>query len=392
MNIALFGRLLSITFFFALAQSFVSIHDPTLYSYLKPVFFIIAILGATLPFNINLLRAVSVSILLDFFLLLPEAPNHRHVLAVLGFSFLLALLKKDDDKFNSVTLPAIRYSTAIVYFFAFFAKLNIDYINPEFSCSTKFYNNIHGFFPFFPESEFLNYFIIYSSIILEAALPVFLILFPRVTVPIAVLFHLGLSFDLYQYFTNFSAVMFLCLASFIPSGTIPDFKIKKPKLLSFITAILFLTIVIAGHSLYHLVSTFPPEQFRANVYNFVYFRHAVWCIYAFTFSWFIISFLFKNPIPKISLSKNFFALFIPALVLINGLSPYIGLKTRTSFNMYSNLRMGSDYSNHLLVPRSLDLFGYLDLAEQGVAPNSLFAKKFLSFRQGGLSESRKCVW
>ena len=50
---------------------------------------------------------------------------------------------------------------------------------------------------------------------------------------------------------------------------------------------------------------------------------------------------------------------IPLVVLLNGLSPYVGLKTETSWAMYSNLRT-EVRPNHLIVPASAKVFGYQD--------------------------------
>ena len=44
----------------------------------------------------------------------------------------------------------------------------------------------------------------------------------------------------------------------------------------------------------------------------------------------------------------------------NGLAPVLGLKTRTSWQMYSNVRLEAATSNHFVFPRSLDLVGALD--------------------------------
>ena len=52
-------------------------------------------------------------------------------------------------------------------------------------------------------------------------------------------------------------------------------------------------------------------------------------------------------------------LLVPALVLLNGLSPYLGLKTRTAWQMYSNLNLAANSSNHYLIPYSLDIGGFL---------------------------------
>lgn len=54
---------------------------------------------------------------------------------------------------------------------------------------------------------------------------------------------------------------------------------------------------------------------------------------------------------------------VVGLVVLNGLAPYLGLKTRSSFDMYSNLRVEGAHPNHLLV-RPADLAGYTsDLVE-----------------------------
>jgi hypothetical protein len=53
---------------------------------------------------------------------------------------------------------------------------------------------------------------------------------------------------------------------------------------------------------------------------------------------------------------------VVALVIGNGLCPWVGLKTQTCFSMYSNLRSEA-FGNHLFLER-IDLFGYqTDLVE-----------------------------
>ena len=48
---------------------------------------------------------------------------------------------------------------------------------------------------------------------------------------------------------------------------------------------------------------------------------------------------------------------MPALVVANGLTPYLELKTGFGWNMYSNLRTVAGETNHLLVPATWDLTG-----------------------------------
>ncbi|MGI8726562.1 MAG: hypothetical protein ACR2K6_02625 [Solirubrobacterales bacterium] len=49
-----------------------------------------------------------------------------------------------------------------------------------------------------------------------------------------------------------------------------------------------------------------------------------------------------------------------AVLVVNAASPYLGLKTQTSFNMFSNLRTEAGRWNHVLVPESVRIFGYQD--------------------------------
>ena len=100
--------------------------------------------------------------------------------------------------------------------------------------------------------------------------------------------------------------------------------------------------------------------------GFVTFRHVLWFLYAA----FILLFSLKlilgkldlelSVVNKQSFKLNFAEIIILLLVVLNGLTPYLGLKTRTGINMYSNLRIEPDFSNHLIVKKSLALGGYLN--------------------------------
>lgn len=50
----------------------------------------------------------------------------------------------------------------------------------------------------------------------------------------------------------------------------------------------------------------------------------------------------------------------PLIVIVNGFSPYLGLKTENSFTMYSNLRTEEAYWNHWFMPQSMQVFAMQD--------------------------------
>lgn len=65
------------------------------------------------------------------------------------------------------------------------------------------------------------------------------------------------------------------------------------------------------------------------------------------------------PSGSLRLGHPVFAVGI-GLLIVNGLSPYIGLKTDTSFTMFSNLQTEAGRWNHVLIPESIRVFGYQD--------------------------------
>jgi hypothetical protein len=50
----------------------------------------------------------------------------------------------------------------------------------------------------------------------------------------------------------------------------------------------------------------------------------------------------------------------PVLVFLNGLSPYLGLKTEHSWAMFSNLQTEGGHWNHLFMPQSMQVFSFQD--------------------------------
>ena len=85
-----------------------------------------------------------------------------------------------------------------------------------------------------------------------------------------------------------------------------------------------------------------------------YLYLALWWIYGVGVSALFITLAVKVK-PIWSGMKQFFLpgykllLLLPLLVIINGISPYIGLKTQTSWSMFSNLRTEGGKTNHILI-------------------------------------------
>ena len=96
----------------------------------------------------------------------------------------------------------------------------------------------------------------------------------------------------------------------------------------------------------------------------------------------------RSPSRTVPVLSNGLVWLVVCLVVVNGLAPYIGLKTQTSFTMYSNLRTETA-NNHFFMP-TLRLAGFQDdivtvhdsnLQELQSYVDSDFAMTYFEFRR-----------
>jgi len=319
-----------------------------------PALAFLVVLRPSTPWLLGLLAATQLAHVADA---LPQVPNHRLVLAFVDLALLAALLRppRGGDVVDGL-MPPVRVIAVSLYGFAFFAKLNTDFLDPSSSCAAQFYGNVVTWWPMLPDGPAVRAAAVFGTLVVEGALAVTLCV--RRARPVAVLggllFHFLLALDATKVFLNFSAVMFVCLASFLPRpfwDELGEVLERRPALRVALGTGL-LAIALSGL----LAAADWPA--RSPVY--VWVRQVVWSVYAlsfigYVFRWSVWSYRPERPLPWPGPA----AIVVIALVWLNGSSPYLGLKTRTTFDMYSNLRLEADRSNHLIVPRSADLLGLL---------------------------------
>ena len=93
---------------------------------------------------------------------------------------------------------------------------------------------------------------------------------------------------------------------------------------------------------------------------FVLGRWVLWLCYASVLCVLVAVAVTGAPRPRAWLpagSQRSFVWIVPVLIVLNGVTPVLGLKTRTAWQMYSNIRLEPDASNHVLFGRSLDVMG-----------------------------------
>jgi len=260
---------------------------------------------------------------------------------------------------------------AVVYGAAFLSKLNSAFIASDTSCAVKFYGNIRGHLSILPEGEWVYQGIIWGTLALELVLCVGFLRrrWHRVTVVTLCLFHGALALDTDKGFINFSAVM-ISMASLVllPNvlhangfrngtlGRLWGYWLSYRRLLVLLLGLAPFVWVFREWEPIWLLRGNHPNLADLWILQAAF---SLLSVYALTMTW-----VTRSPPGEVegNIGARKGRLIVSLCLLIafgNAMGPYLGFKTRTAFNMYGNLRIEADYSNHLWFDRSFDLFSIL---------------------------------
>ncbi len=249
--------------------------------------------------------------------------------------------------------PTARVILLVFYSFAAFAKLNSGFLDPIESCARFFANQGLSFWrlPEVPGDGPVAPVLPWIALVVELSVPVLLVTrrTRRLGVFVAVAFHLVLTMDLRQHFYDFTLVLVPLFALFAPAGFLAAIDRAVPRLRlggGWPWIGLFGAQVLAFH-----LSLPGPTRRIAVAVAMVTWLALAWCIgRGLLAAWREGR---GEPVEPISLRPaNLAGLALAAVVVLNGLSPYLELKTATGFNMYANLITADGASNHLVVTRT----------------------------------------
>jgi hypothetical protein len=301
---------------------------------------------------------------------LPETNTNRLLqffvfgtLTVTGFYVLARhrFRRFDRGEWLELFQPLLRLELLIVYVLAGWHKLNTGFFDAQNSCAVLMYQRLG-----LPLSgDFMRWALIAGTVTSELGLPV-LLTFRRTRnfgVWYGVAFHVALGVD---GAWSFSATMIALLFLFAPDAFCEAAVkfVRRPRMAIAAAAVLSVVLFFAIRHIHFLAALLHGQAFRITgpsmwkdlgywlfvclsplalaFYLWVrwrrpdYFQTAVHCC---------------RPIPRL-------LWILPALLVFDGLTPYLGLKTETAFAMYSNLRTEGEETNHLVWRHRLDLADY----------------------------------
>ncbi|MBW3128164.1 hypothetical protein [Hymenobacter profundi] len=325
------------------------------------------------PSSVVRLLALIALQLYEVFFRLPAISNHWLFTTFVNLTILQALLwvviKKrslqvDRAAFLRAFAPAVRLELLVLYCFVVLHKLNWAFFSPSASCAAVLYKAQHAeaLLPNSPAFILAN---IYLTIAIETLIPLLLIFRKtrNIGLVVGLVFHCIIAFNSYNGFYDFSSMIFAAYFLFtgynfsttihrLYKNSINSWFAFKQRFSQFTLShtLLWTALFVFLLCGIKIISKISTDYFQL-----------IWGAYSFLYILLFLLSLYKArqyfPTRLFTLPNAFFCL-LPLLVFLNGISPYIGLKTESSFAMFSNLRTEGGITNHLFIPVSAQIFDF----------------------------------
>jgi hypothetical protein len=331
------------------------------------------------PASLGLFLALCAAQLVSLLLELPMVVNHWLLLGIMSLSVLLcaALTVRPgrSDRENRAALwaaaaPVLRAQVALMYVFVTLAKLNAHFFDAEVSCAASMCRSLAEEVLGLPFPDWMALPAIWGTLAIEAGVPLLLLL-PATRLPaiaIGMVFHALLAL---KGFVPFSGLVVAFYALFLPDDLPRRLELFLARnagaraVAGRLARLAGSRRAFAGAALLWLLGG-AAFEFRWLPGTLAHVRYAVltqgFALYAAALLGILLAALRQGGAPwyrsgAFRLAHPLLAL-APLLVVLNGLCPYLGLKTHHSFAMFSNLRTEGEYWNHAFLPRAMRLFPY----------------------------------
>ena len=270
--------------------------------------------------------------------------------------------------------PAVRVEVLVLYFYVVLHKLNRDFFDPEISCAVEHYRHLDwviarvtgGMRLISPEHIGVAYALIAITLLVEAAIPL-LFLHRRTRtagILLGLLFHYVLGVNV---FFDFSSMVFALYLLFAPPtfavslaawwerspvrSWVGRFRTRRIPTGAWSATALVIVVLAMGNTW--------RNSHRAFAAAWTLYGLVVTLVFIATIRWRRRTDL-RDVWPQHSFHMAWALVPLVLLAVLNGLCPYLGLKTKSSFAMFSNLRTEGPASNHLFIPAATKIFGYQD--------------------------------
>lgn len=321
-----------------------------------------------IPRKTVLLLGLAAATIVLYLLRLPVASNNKTITAVFCLSLLLSsgvLFQKHrsfgtnfrEDLYNSLRLVA-RLILLIMYFYGIFHKINTGFMDPTVSCAVGLYKPLAA--PFGLENNLAGrYFAIATTFIVEG-IAIISLLWRRwfaIGLILSLPFHYIIPISAFSWYMDFSSLVFALYVLTIPREVAGDLYafVQRHAVLPLRewmgrigTLVPFALLAALAAIMILILSQAHPGRPALMLLHSMFIL--IWSVFGgavmLALIWAVLGHLPYNGTGPARQSA--WIGIIPGLFFLSCLSPYFGLKTESSINMFSNLHTEGGYSNHYL--------------------------------------------
>lgn len=313
--------------------------DTTILGVVSLVTGLLAVAAVLRPDDRRLLVGLVAAVPLLAWLEAPILSNHWMLATLTSVALAVAFTLRRSWTWFATTARSMHLA---FYFFAAFAKLNSDFFDATVSCAVVFANQTleSAGLPIMSRDSATAAVLPYLIAGIELAIPVLLINYRTrfAGVVLGLAFHSLLSFDLGQHIYDFTGILFPLFLLWIPSRSLDDLGEFLPERTQVFAGIVLTLFVVS--------SVLPDTPVTSVLLTQGFFL--LWIPFAVFLTAFVVT-------RRVGVHDTAYrppdavSWFLLALVVLNGLMPYVEVKTANAWNMYSNLAVVGGESNHLIL-------------------------------------------
>ena len=298
-----------------------------------------------------------------------EAPllgNHWLVAAFVDVALLLAYVARGPAQFEQTFLTLARWVLIGFYSFAAFAKLNHAFFAPEVSCATFYFDELAKSMHLTVHSQAgggWTHLVPFGVAGAELSIPILLLVrrTRHIGVVVGLAFHGIIAVDQTHLFADFSSVLDALFILFLPA-TFSTYVFRQFRQLSADAQERLRALVIVGSAILLGMQLYG----RGDQVSRFFFDGQGWAWVSYDVALLVLVVGYVRAVRPEPLERPLrfsdggvplWLAVVPALVIFNGLTPYLELRTAYAFNMYANLETVDGNSNHFLVTRTLPVSG-----------------------------------
>lgn len=308
---------------------------------------------------------LALTFLVVFWLKLPVVGNHEVILALFGLIVIPAVLAT-GPRWTEVVMPAGRVLLLVAYGFIALSKLNSDFFDTAVSCAVLFGDGLGSVVGLRPSrSPSLATTVIVATAAIELVIPVLLAIrrFRSTGVLVALIFHFVLALDPTSHVWDFSATLLPLFLMFGSSDVSDELDrrlawLRRPsagaRMLLFGLILCLQWLLLVGVRLPTAVPFVGDRTIAAWLIAYPLWL-AVGGITIAVAARARFGRIAPAPSPgdegaspTIGRPIKLVWGLVMALTVLNGVAPYLEVRSAAAFNMYSNLRVVDGRSNHFL--------------------------------------------